>query len=363
MGWNPTTEQILNLDTVRRRVDGFEYDLCDRYHRKIGDLHPDRDRSRQTLQNDTGSKTSRSLSGFRLLTDEAADVNPLTDRLRVYMRLQNGARFRLATLMWANDDEPIRPWGAELQSQLTDRTFILDQKSTRVYSWGRGASIMLIMFFLLFEAGIELKDIAVIGSEADRGLADPKSWEPGTTWMQMLLDLCALVGFAAPWFDRDGRVHIDVIPDPQVDTPTVEAYGDNTRVIAESVVRSRSTVTAPNDFAVYDSGTDRFRLGRVQVPASADHSFANRGFRIGEVEAVQGLESQAQADRSARNLARSKGVAYERITFDSTADPRHETHDIVPAWGFRWLETGWSWDLVSGGAMNHSLQRPIFEVR
>ncbi len=361
MSWAPTTAQILNLDGVHRRTDRFRFELCDRDLRPIGELHPDRDESVPAIENDTANNTSRRLRSFKLLANEVGDVNVITDRLRVYMGLQNRAEFRLGTFVWADANRPLRSWGEEQHSDLVDFTYILDQQVTQAFGWERNATIALIMFFLVFRAGFELADVAKVGDEAGRGLAEPVAWQPGTTWLQMLTDLCNVVGFAAPWFDRDGRLHLDQPPDPEVAPPTVDPYEDATRVIADSIVNSNDLLSAPNDFALSDSGTDRLRLGRHQLPASAPHSFAHRGFRIGLAESVQGLASQAQADKGARNLARTRGVAFEWLAFTSTADPRHDTWDVVPAFGQNWLETSWGLELRSGGLMTHVMKRPTYE--
>jgi hypothetical protein len=218
------------------------------------------------------------------------------------------------------------------------------------------------MFFLIFRAGFELADVAVLGDEAGRGLAEPMSWQPGTTWLQMLTDLCDVVGFASPWFDRDGRMHVDQAPDPAIAPPTVDGYGEGTRVVADSIVRSNDLLKAPNDFAVFESGTSALRVGRFQLPASAPHSFANRGFRVGLTESTQGIETQDQADKAAFNLARSRSVAYEWLAFSSTADPRHDTWDVVEAFGQTWLETSWSQELRSGGLMQHTMRQTTYAV-
>jgi hypothetical protein len=362
MVWAPTTEQLLNLDGVRRRADSFRFELCDRELRPIGELHPDRAGATPSISNDVDSSASRQLSGFKLLPDEATDVNTKSDRLRVYMVLQNEVEFRLGTFLWADQNRPRRSWGEEHHSELLDFGYILDQQSTRAFGWGRGATILLIMVFLCNRAGFEHARLDLpFGPEASRGLAEPLSWEPGATWIQMLTDLGAIVGFADPWFDRDGLLHFDQAPDPEVVQPTIPAYEDGTRVIADSIVPSDDFLRAPNDFAVFDSGTGRLRSGRYQIPSSAPHSFAERGFRIGQVENVQGLANQAQATRGARNLARS-GDAFEHLVFSSTLDPRHDTHDVVVAFGQRWLETGWSMELRSGGLMQHTMKRVTYDV-
>lgn len=361
MAWSPTTEQILNLEGVRRRADAFRFELCDRQLNPIGEVHPDRDETVPSIQNDTSNETARRLTGLKLFASEASDVDTVGDRLRVYMVLQNGVEYRLGTFLWADENEPRRSWGDEHHSELVDFNYILAQQTTQAFGWGRGATVSLVMFFLLFRAGFELDNIKVIGEEANRGLRDPQAWEPGSTWLNKLNDIGAPVGFVPPWFDRDGRLTFDQAPDPTIGQPTIPAYGPDTRVIADSILYSSDVLKAPNDFGAFDSGTERLRTGRYQLPANAPNSFARRGFRVGQVETVQGMETQDQADKAARNLARTSDV-FEYLTFSSTLDPRHDTYDIVDAYGLRWLETAWSMELRSGGLMQHSLKRVNYDV-
>jgi hypothetical protein len=359
--WVPTTDDILNLNGVLRRADRFKFVLCDRNLDPIGELHPSSE-STPSIDNDTSSQSSRRLRGLRLLPSEQAAVNVLTDRLRVYMVLQNGEEFLLGTFLWGDESRPLRSWGEEQHSELVDLSYILNQPTTRVFGWGRGALINLIIYFLIFRAGFKFDDIKVIGSESQRNLQEPLSWQPGARWFDMLTDLGNLVGFAPPWFDRYGLLHFDNAPDPQIAEPTVPDYEAGGRVVRDSIVHTSDLIKAPNEFAVFDSGTSSLKTGRYVIPSSAPHSYANRGYHVGLVESVQGMATQAQANNAAKNLARSKSLAYEWLNFQSTADPRHETYDIVDAFGQRWLETAWSLELKSGGTMSHTLRRVEYEV-
>jgi hypothetical protein len=354
--WRPTTDQILNLDGVTRRADSFRFELCNRSWRPIGGLHPDRAVTTPSVS--AAATSARRLSGLMLPESQAADVDVLTDRLRVYMVLQNSDEFLLGSFMWGAESEPLRSWGPEHHSELTDPTFILDQEVTRPYGWSRGGNIHVIMHFLLRQAGFEPRDF-FIAAGADRGLSEPMSWQPGTTWMRMLEDLCAIVGFAKPWADRFGVIFLR--PAPDEDSPTtVPAYEPGTRIIADSITFTRDMLDAPNDFAVFHSGTDRIITGRAQIPASAPHSFARRGFRIGKAESQQGIETQGQANVAARNLRRSEGLAHQWLAFESSLDPRHDLWDVYDALGSRWVEESWDMQLRSGGKMGHRARRTIY---
>jgi hypothetical protein len=361
MVWAPTSDQILNLDGVRRRFDSFRFELNNRDLTPIGELHPDRTGSVPSIQNDISNETSRRLSNFKLTGDEAQDVNPVSDRLRVYMVLQNGAQYLLGTFLWATENEPVRSWGLEKHHELLDYSFILNQQSTKAYGWGRGGTINLIMIFLMGEAGLGLRDMYPIGEEANRGLREPRSWEPGSTWAEKIDNMGIGCGFAPVWFDRFGRAHLDAAPSPEFDQPTVPEYDVNTRIIADSIMYSNDILSAPNEFGVFDSGTSQLIVGRHQLPAAAPNSFNKRGFRIGATESVQGLTSQAAANKSALGLARRSDV-YEYLTFQSTADPRHDAYDIVPAFSKNWLEIGWDLECRCGGLMTHNLKRVFYDV-
>jgi hypothetical protein len=362
MAWAPTDAQILNLNPVRRRFDAFRFVLCDRDMNPIGELHPDRTGTVPTISSDVSDSTSRRLSNFKLSADEAQDVNPVSDRLRVYMVLQNGSQYLLGTFLWASEDQPIRSWGLEKHHELLDYSFILNQKSTQVFNWSRGAVINLIMLFLMGRAGLEMRDIGIIGDEANRGLREPRAWA-GETWANMINNMGVGCGFAPVWFNNEGKGQLDIAPTPETSPPNVPEYELNTRVIADSILYSNDVLNAPNEWGIFDSGTSQMIAGRYQLPASAPNSFQKRGFRIGDVDTVQGLTSQALADKAALGRARNSDV-YEYLHFQSTLDPRHavSAYNIVPAFGKVWAESSWSMELRSGGKHEHSLKRIFYDI-
>src|SRR5690606_34350648 len=128
----PTATQILDLENVRQRTDSFRFELCDKNLKPIGELHPDFSQT-PTIQNDTSNSSSRRLQNLKLFPDEEQDVNPLTDRVRVYMTLQDGTEYRLGTFMWADNSLTLLEWGEVNHSELVDLSFILDQQSTRAF--------------------------------------------------------------------------------------------------------------------------------------------------------------------------------------------------------------------------------------
>jgi hypothetical protein len=364
--WSPTTEQILDLDGVRRRIDRFRFELLNQSNDIIGEIHPSLGGGvgTPTISMNTTNDIARRLSGIHLVPDERADVNTISDRLRVIMILQNAVEFEMGTFLWADASDPHRSWGVEQQAELLDFGLMLDQQATSAVTFNRGQSILNAMVLVAHRANVEFVHIGKVSDNARRSFADPKGWQPGTTWMTMLKEMAELIGVAPPWFDRTGTLQIISPPDPRVDQITCSYRIDGqpgTRIVADSILRTSDLLKAPDDFAVFDSGTDRLRIGRYRLPESAPHSFAKRGYRVGLVESVQGLESGTAATRAARDLARNKGIAFEWLSFSATADPRHDGHNVIEALDERWLGISWRLPLTSGGQQEHLLRKPTYE--
>lgn len=359
--WTPTTAQILDLDEVRHRSDRFEFELQDQQGRLMGSLAPDRDRA-PVVKNDVGSTIHRTLTSFHLPHGEAADVNPITDQVQVWMRLQNDERFSLGVFRWADSARPQRGWGGELASSLSDKGLLLDQGHRGSLSWAPGgATVGLILLFIALK-NFTLDQIAPLPPVVDRGLTEPVSFNPGGTWTRAMTEVGAQVGLVAPWFDRDGILHLTEPPDPDLVSPAMAPYGPGTRVIANSVIESDNLLSAPNVFEVYSSDPNSTARGLHQLPPSAPHSRERRGFEVAMVESVQDLARGAPAGRAARALATGPGRPMEQLEFDSTADPRHDTWDVV-TWideageETRWVETGWTIPCRSGAPMAHKIEK------
>lgn len=355
MPWVPTTEQILNLDGVRRRADGFRFELLDQAGEVIGNLSPDRDRPPQ-VSNDTGRTIHRTLTSFHLPASEQTDVNVVSDRVRPWMVLQDSAEFMLGTFLWGDDSRPYRGWGPERYSSLVDRTRQLNTRMPGSLGWPVQSPSGIIFVFLAFQAGLTLDDLGA-SSDSDVPLAEPVAWSPGTTWLSAMEDLADQVGIATPWFDRFDKLTFLPVPDPAETEPTLR-YDLGTRIIANSITHSDDLLEAPNYFVAYGTGPKNSVRGTFSLPSSAPHSEANRGFRDAFVEGMQSLGSNAQARNAARALSRTKGQAFEWVQFESSADPRHDTWDVIAApdkdgESANWLEVSWAITCRSGAPMTH----------
>jgi hypothetical protein len=352
VGYAPSADQILDLDGVVRRADDFRFELIDQGHSVIGDLHPDMGRTPQ-ITNDTSSAVPRTMSSFYLTSAEVTDINPLTDQVRPVMILQNAAEYVLGVFRWASDSEPVRAWGSERASTLSDKMVLLNQGTSTSLGWGKGADIGLIV------AGIALGvfpddqvNLNAIDAELGVGVTHPL----GAAQRQILAELLKVVSFLPPWINRDGSLQIVPTPDMDSVEPTL-VYEAGGRIIDGTIARSNDQLDAPNVFRAYENSGQAQLIGEYRIPASAPHSVENRGYEICDPQPVSGLKTQAQADAAAKSLSVTQNTTYRWLSFDSTLDPRHDTWDPVTALGTTWIETKWTMSLRSGGAMNHLLRQ------
>lgn len=348
-----TTTQLLELDGIRQRSDAFRFELRDRAGGLLGELHPDSSTA-AVVSNDVSRRVPRSLDGLRLNPSDAAEVNVISDRVRAVMTLQNGAEYSLGTFLWGDDSRPRHSWGLTRSSTLIDRTFVLDQEIGRVVSFGRGINVGLAFLAVVLDV-ITLDEIEA--EETDQALAAPVAWPPTATRRQIAADLADKIGFLPPYFNRDDRLVWRSVPEMTTAQPTL-AYEAGGRIISGSIVESDNLLTAPNSYLVIESsGAGNPIIGRWDLPSTAPHSIANRGFPVVRTETMQGIADAAQAVAAARALAKRDTSTYEWAEFSSTADPRHDTYDVVAYLGTNYLEVAWRLVCRSGGQMSHKLRR------
>lgn len=350
MPWAPTTDQLLDLEGVRRRADRFRFDLLDNTDTLIGEIHPLT--SGLTLTNDTGAQVPRTLTGLRLPASEAQAINVITDRVRPVMVLQNGAEFNLGVLMWADDNRPVRAWGTEHASTLGDKMNILNQGIPTTIGFPKGADIGIAALGVARQV-LGTDEIVIDTITAD--FAVGQTWAIGATRREILSKMMELVGFLPPHFDRDGRLRLVDAPDMDTVTPGL-VYEAGGRIVADSILDSDDLLSAPNRWIVYETSGQAQVVGVYVVPASAPHSFENRGYYVTHSESAQGLGTVDRANKAAKTLALTEGQPFKWRTFQSTMDPRHDAWDPVTCLGEAWMETRWSAQLHSGGLMQHVLK-------
>lgn len=339
---------LLDLEGVGQRTSTFRFYLLDGQHRPIGEVHP------AAAGVSITRAARRSLTGLTLPPSEAAAVDPIGDRVAPVMVLQDRTEWPLGVFLFADATRARRTAGTQLTASLVDEGLMLDQEGHRSYGWPPGYAVSDAMHTLAAEALVPAYTV----EPAPVALSSWLVWPPATTRLKVLSDLAALAGFHPPHFDNSGVLRLRPVPDLATAELLTE-YEAGGRIIDGSMAESNDLLEAPNRFRVINTGAaDAAIVGVWDVPASAPHSFAKRGFHLTKTVEMQGLPDNAAATEAARALGQRAGAGYAHASFASPPDPRHDTYDVVQFLGERYSEESWTMQqLVEGAAMRHELRR------
>lgn len=345
------TAALLDLE-VRSRREKVQFELVDAVGRKIGDVHPER---KCVISNDATAQIKRKLTGFTLTPSDTAAVNPLTDRVRATWVLDDGSTYPRGVFLFAEASTARLSYGDRLTGTLVDQGLILAQEIDRTVGFDTGTSATTAIRTVLEFAGFYNVTVAASTFE----LGSPVGWpagQSGTTWAKILDDLCAKAGCYPVHFDDNGTPVVRTIDNVAEATPVLDYRG---RIRAGSIVDSNDLLIAPNRYLAVDtSATTGAITGTFDIPDTAPHSYARRGFRITKVVEAPGVGDVAQAAAAAQAAYTAGPVAYATASWTTTPDPRAGTFDVVRLWdGQNWLETSWSLPCVAGGAMTHHAKR------
>jgi hypothetical protein len=312
-----STEALLEpAPGLGQRVDSFEYELLDRDFSRIGELHPATETA-VALTASTERATMREISGLEFVGSEQTDVNIFTDRLRPVMVLQNGARFPLGIYVFGEYQR--QPWAPRLK----DQGHLLDQKVERSISVAAGQEIVPIFRGLANEIGIDRMTIEV----SARAVAEPDAWPAGTTRWTIMSKLATLTGCLAPHFDNDGVLRLRPAPNP-IDLEPDHIYGPG-RIVAGSVLETNDSYQTPNRYMAIGASSTTPIVGVYDVPASAPHSIANRGYIVADTFDAPGVADIETANAAARVRYLSDSRSWQTLSFESLVDPRHDLFDVI----------------------------------
>jgi hypothetical protein len=355
-----TTADLLDL-RVPVRADRFVFELLDAAHNLIGQLDVGEDQP-PVISVDTSRAAVRSVSNFEVYDSDLVQIDTVHERVRPVMILQNGDRFPLGICMFGQDNrDPIGVGTAlggqaapqsrhRLTPELFDETFIVDRQLDTTYSAATGDSIVGLIRQLL--APIPLAGSVVIEA-ADQPARSPLVYRVGTGRVAALTALAGLLGCYPPFFDNAGDYRFKVAPTPgAADVDLI--YELNGRIISGSVLTSSTVYRAPNRYIVIGDDPTVPTVGVYDLPPGAPHSAAALGYVTTTSRNMQGLANQAIADQAAYVDALTDRTPYGSVVFDGTADPRHDTYNLLQVLGVRYLETAWRLACVSGGVMSHS---------
>ena len=340
-------DPLLDLDPwVGQRQATFRFALSDFISGEVlGDIHPIRNAS---LTHDTTRTIKRQLNISLGVADTAA-INPISERIDVFMVFPSGVEYPLGRYMFTDASRQVFTSGKLGQMALNDEMFLVDQQVT-VGINGVDKNVATVIAKVL-------EGLPITYTLPATEYLCAEAWGLGTTRGQMLESLSVTGDYFSPWFGNDGVMHFIRSFDPSTAVADFNFDAGN-KVMRDAILESDDLLIAPNTFIVVSNAAEdpsEEVVGQYDIPPTAPHSFARRGFTIAQVENLQ-LSTVQQARAVAQNLGIRQTI-FERVSLTTAPDPRHDAYNVVVWQGEKWLELAWSMALVEGGNMSHLLRK------
>lgn len=340
-------DPLLDLEPwVGQRQATYRFDLINGVtEEKLGTITPIRTAS---LSHDTGRTIKRQLSLDLGVADSAA-VNPVTDRVLPYMVFPNGAEYPLGRYMWTDHSDLVTTAGRLETSVLNDEMFLVDQELEEpISSDGATADdlIQSVLNELPIQYSVETSPFIVSGS-----------WGTGSNRGQVLEAISVQGDYFSPWFDNNGFMRFIRTFDPATRLPDMD-WDEHNKVIRSSILETSDLLTAPNRFIVISNDAIDPSVevtATADIPATAPHSIANRGFVIAHVEDLQ-LSDVTQAAAVVNGIV-NRMTVFQRVGINTAPDPRHDSYNVIRWQGANWLELAWTLPLQEGRPMSHLLRK------
>lgn len=323
----------------------------------VREIFPVRDTA-PVLSHDVSRTIVRELSGLYL--DDASFVNVIRHRVRVEMIIEGRSPYLLGTFMFSDKSDIVTTAGSPADLSLYDSMFLVDHQIPQSYAPGvYGPDGTIVSFRLVQDCiGDVLASLPIQYTAQSSPFYTIGTWTFGANRGSILGDLSLDGDYFAPWVDNEDIIRFIRVFDPSAEIPRFD-YDAGYAVDMDSITRTNDLIDAPNRFIVVsnESVTEGQLpvVGFYEVPASAPHSFQNRGFYIDETIGWQ-VDYPSQAQAIAANFGQRQTV-FERVTFSTTPDPRHDSYDVFHFLGSNWLEISWQLPLTATGKMLHTGRR------
>src|SRR5690606_20849075 len=166
-----TTDDLLDLAPgVGQRAASFRFDVLDRDGAVIGQVQPDT-RSVPVVENNINRAIKRDRRGLGLMPADEAAIDPVGDRIRPVMVLENGEQLAWGLFLFVDASAELYTYGRVGTSSLVDLNYVLDQPVATSVSYAAGQGIALALEALFGGAGIGNYLVEATGT-----IANPVAW-------------------------------------------------------------------------------------------------------------------------------------------------------------------------------------------
>ncbi len=303
---------------------------------------------------DDNNSSRYTLTGLVFLPNSMYRFNPNTDYIVAFMSVE-GVTYQMGKFYATSlsrqkdvildpdaDDEDGDPIVADLvHIDFADGFVKLQQSTESPIVALKGADPSDIMRDAAEFAGFSTSVAASITR-----MGSDTTWSAFTSLYEVINSVYPIAGHRAPWISFAGifcsvaarQVAEDAIPLESLDP------------IAGTVTISETFLSAPNRVVVFDDQAPYPLVGVWNAPASAPHSFANRGYYVTQPEPQQGLPSIQAAVETAATIGEQ--LTARTLNASIFPTPRLDGPKILSYDGALWLIRSWSMSTAPGSVID-----------
>lgn len=345
------TNTYLDLPAWRgQRIERYTFEWRNGItNQLLGMLNPSRDEPPQ-LTHDTTRAVKRQLT-LNLGVAQTSGIDVVADRILPFAVIGPDT-YPLGRYMFTADVDALSTGGDRGSFTLVDEGFAIDQQLSTGFSSTDTVDRAVIKLVTQDELGRFIRPRVAPTTFMASG-----AFAIGQTRGQALTAYATQGDYFPYWMDNEGFFRMIRTIDPAAEIPDFD-YDASKIVQMGSITKTSDLLTAPNRFIVVGnsgSAADVPLVGTYDVPPTAPHSIAKRGFVIADTTNEQ-LQSAQQAEAMARNRGIRQTIA-EVLTFRTAFDPRHDSYNVVHMLDDNWLELTWTATLVPGGGQEHTVRK------
>lgn len=194
-----------------------------------------------------------------------------------------------------------------------------------------------------------------------------KEWEPGTSRLAILNELCDIINYESPFFDEHGVCVVRPYVSPTKRPPSYTYADDRNGLIVPHVDQTLDLFSVPNKWIIIVSEPDRPMLRAVATnddPASPT-STVSRGRTITDVRTQVDAVDQGVLDAKVERIKFRASQIYEVLEFETALWPPADGDDVYRirhaplAINHKYAEHEWSMELRAGATMKRKARRMV----
>ena len=361
------------LDDIDRSIQDNVINIKSGYQSRTYryDLLDKDENFKKTLTNISINKNSISFSGFIdvkrtgtvNLTGLDPDIDFINDRIKIYVTLNDGMNNLTYPLGIYLLSSPVKVLITKdvynYQVNIYSKTQILiEDKVIARFVIKKGKVYTNVIQELLIGTGIGNIEVTNSGLAANRSF----SYDAGSSKLFIINELLKQINYYPIYTDNDGSVIIK---------PSVLSQERNAdfyyRINDESIVQKGLAETL--DLFNVPNVTTRVVTNSENEPLVSTYknydpqdptSIPNRGREIDDYQEISDIPDQTTLDEFVLREAEASKKIFGEVRFSSSLNPMHEQDECIEVNGEIFIETSWTMQLSTQGAMNHSARRVVY---